>query len=72
MIETALEKQNRMEAKIDRIEAKLMERELYNFKEISDKVDQQKLEEKVQEEERKHKHQERLQLKHSKQLEYLI
>jgi hypothetical protein len=31
-----------MEAKIDRIEAKLMERELYNFKETSAKVDRRK------------------------------
>lgn len=42
LIEKALEKQQRMELKINRIESKLMEKEIFNYKRNIDKVEKRR------------------------------
>eukprot|EP00347_Sterkiella_histriomuscorum_P022171 403331430 len=55
LIEKALEKQERMEHKINRIEQKLMEKEIYNYQAIQEKLEQRKQHEMVRKSQRDEK-----------------
>ncbi|CDW84076.1 serine threonine protein kinase [Stylonychia lemnae] len=61
LIEKAMEKQERMEQKINRIETRLMDKEIYHYKENQEKVQQRKQSEiqrrRQREDERKHSEQ---------------